>query len=114
MATKVNINLLVDALTSAGTEGATGKVTVVAFHKGKPEVRISGDDIVFPATNEVTFKEGVASGDIYITHLANDAYWKFSFEVGSVKQHFYRNLPNNHVGASIDFGSLQTVNPTGA
>jgi len=115
--TKVLLSPKVDVFDNVGYADATGKVTVSTYKDGLPYVRVTStsDELKFSQPITVTFADGVLSEDIYVHRLAGGAYWKFDFEVGSIKYTKLVNLPQAHVGdATIDFGHLEEVNPTGA
>jgi hypothetical protein len=115
--TKVLLSPMVDVFDSVGYGGATGKVTVSTYRDGLPYVRVTADkeELKFSQPITVTFVDGVLSEDIYIHHLSGGAYWKFDFEVGSIKYTRLVNLQGPKAGdATVAFGDLEVVNPQGA
>jgi hypothetical protein len=112
--TKVLLSPKVDVFDADGYGNATGKVVVSTYKDGLPYVRVAtaSAELKFSQPITVTFTDGVLSEDIYIHRLSNGAYWKFDFEVGSIKYTKLVNLPNAHVGdATIAFGHLEEVTP---
>lgn len=115
--TQVLLTPMVDVFTTTGFDDATGTVTVSSYNDGLPYVRViaSGEELRFSQELVVTFTGGVLSEDIYVHRLDGGAYWRFVFEVGGIVYTALVNLPEAYVDdPTIDFGLLETVNPSGA
>lgn len=105
----INLTTLQDAL--GGTEAITATVTAYVYRGTNRAVRVSGEDIIFPAPVTVEILNGVPQDDFELASIPADCYWKIIVWSDS-KTPLRRDviLP---VGAGpFDFDELVDIVPT--
>lgn len=105
----INLSTLQDVL--GGTEAVNGTVTAYVYRGTQRAVRMSGEDVIFPAAVTVELLNGVAQDVFTLSAIPADCYWKIIVWSDS-KSPLRRDviLP---VGAGpFDFDELVDIIPT--
>lgn len=107
----INLSTLQDVL--GGTEAVNGTVTAYVYRGTQRAIRMSGEDVVFPAPVTVELINGIPQDDFELTSIPVDCYWKIIVWADS-KSPLRRDVILPAGAGPFDFDELVDVDPSTA